>query len=214
METKGVNFAGIPQTAIDVITSPRNFFRSMPKIGGFVEPLVFMAVMGTIAGLLQSLFVVLGFGIRAGAAMGIASIVVLPIMLAVFGFVIAAIVYVIWRIMGSEEPYETAYRCVAYISALAPITTVLGIIPYVGSAAGVAIMVFFYVIASEEVHEIPAQKAWLVFGIIGAIMILVSIGGQYKARKFMSDRDMLQERSMDMQRRLMEQMKDNRKTQQ
>lgn len=183
MEAKGIDFAAIPQTAIKVLTSPSAFFREMPKTGGFVEPLIFMVVMGVIGGIIQTVFSFIGLSMVAGMAMGIASIIMLPILIAIFGFVGAAIIFVIWKLMGSQESYETAYRCVAYMSALTPITTVLGIIPYIGPVIGIVLMTFLIVIASVEVHSIPSQKAWLVFGIIGAIFIIMSISSQFAARK-------------------------------
>jgi len=45
-------------------------------------------------------------------------------------------------------------------------------------------MTYFIVIASIEVHKIPSKKAWFVFGIIGAILIIMNISAQYSARKF------------------------------
>jgi len=51
-----IDYAAIPQTAIRVITSPSAFYRDMPKSGGFVEPLVFVIVMGCIAGIIQTVF--------------------------------------------------------------------------------------------------------------------------------------------------------------
>lgn len=133
MEGKGINFAAFPQTAIKVLTAPAAFFREMPKTGGFVEPLVFAVVMGVIAGLIQSVISILGLNVAAGMATGVASIVIMPIMIAIVGFVGAAILFVIWKLMGSQESYETAYRCGAYISAFAPIAAVLSIIPYLGA---------------------------------------------------------------------------------
>lgn len=183
MEAKGFDFAAMPQTAIKVLSSPSAFFREMPKTGGYVEPLIFMVIMGVIGGLIQAVFSLIGLSLVAGMAMGVASVVLLPIMIAVFGFVGAAIVFGIWKIMGSQESYETAYRCIAYMSALTPITTVIGIIPYIGSAIGIVIMTYFIVIASVEVHKIPSQKAWLVFGILGAIFIVLSLSAQFAARR-------------------------------
>jgi type VI protein secretion system component VasK len=66
--------------------------------------------------------------------------------------------------------------------ALAPIIAIIGIIPYVGGVINMAIYVYYLVIASTQVHNIPSQKAWLVFGIIGAIFALIGITGEYKAR--------------------------------
>ncbi len=184
---KGINFAEIPQTAVKVLTSPAQFFREMPKTGGFIEPLVFMVVMGVVSGLIQSVFSIIGLNIAAGVAGGIASIIIMPVMIAIFGFIGAAILYVIWKVMGSQESYETAYRCGAYISALTPITTVLGLVPYLGGVAGIALMTFYLVIASMEVHRIASQKAWLVFGIIGAVFAFLSLSGEFASKKLMRD---------------------------
>jgi hypothetical protein len=184
METKGFNFAAIPQTTIKVLTSPYEFFRHMPRNGGFVEPLVFMVMMGVVGGLIQAVISLLGFNLAAGFASGISSIIIIPVIVAIFGFVGAAIMFVIWKLMGSQESFETAYRSVAYIAALTPITTLLGIIPFAGAIAGVLLTIFLLVIASEEVHKLPAQKAWLVLGIIGAILLAMNISAQFAARSF------------------------------
>jgi hypothetical protein len=183
MESESINLTSIQKTAMSVLTSPSSFFREMAKTGGFLEPLIFMVIMGVISGLIQTLFSIVSLNVAGGMAMGIGSIILVPIFAAIFGFVGAAILYVLWKLLGSQESYETAYRCGAYLSVLMPIITVLGLIPYLGSAVGIALYVTFLVIASVEVHNIPSQKAWLVFGIIGAILIIMNIGGQMTARK-------------------------------
>ena len=179
----GSVLASTQKTAMSVLTSPSAFFREMPKTGGFVEPLIFMVIMGIISGLIQTILSIVGLHFAGGIAMGVASIILFPIVIAIGGFIGAAILFVIWMLLGSKESYETAYRCGAYISVLMPIMTVLGLIPYLGSAVGIALYVYFLVVASMEVHKIPSQKAWLVFGIIGAILIILNISGQITARK-------------------------------
>jgi hypothetical protein len=168
---------------MNVLTSPSSFFREMPKTGGFVEPLIFMVIMGVISGLIQTIFSIISLNVAGGMAMGIASIILVPIFAAIFGFVGAAILFILWKLLGSQESYETAYRCGAYLSVLMPVITVLGLVPYLGSAVGIALYVYFLVIASVEVHNVPSQKAWLVFGIIGAILIIMNVSGQMTARK-------------------------------
>ncbi len=194
METESINLSSIQKTAVSVLTSPSAFFREMPKTGGFVEPLIFMVIMGIISGLIQTVFSLVGLHIAAGMAMGVASIILFPIVIAIGGFIGAAILFVIWKLLGSQESYETAYRCGAYISVLMPIITVLGLIPYLGSAVGIALYVYFLVIASVEVHKIPSQKAWLVFGIIGAILIIMNISAQITAKKFSREAVKFQEK--------------------
>jgi hypothetical protein len=139
--------------------------------------------MGVISGLIQTIFSIISLNVAGGMAMGVASIILVPIFAAIFGFVGAAILFIIWKLLGSQESYETAYRCGAYLSVLMPIITVLGLIPYLGSAVGIVLYVCFLVMASVEVHNVPSQKAWLVFGIIGVVLIIMNIGGQMTARK-------------------------------
>lgn len=204
MEGKGINFAAFPQTAIKVLTAPAAFFREMPKTGGFVEPLIFMIVMGVISGLIQAIFSLLGLNIAGGIAIGMAAIIMMPVFIAIFGFVGAAIIFVIWKLMGSQESYETAYRCGAYISAFAPIAAVLGIIPYLGGAAGIVAYTFFLVAASIEVHKIPSRKAWLVFGIIGVILMLLSITGQMAAKKIQESASKIPQMTEEQQKQIKE----------
>src|SRR4030042_1303997 len=104
-----------------------------------------MVVMGINGGLIQSIFSIIGLRGASGMAMGVASIILLPIIIGIFGFVGAAILFGIWKLMGSQESYETAYRCVAYISALTPITAVLGLVPFIGGAVGIALTTYFVV---------------------------------------------------------------------
>ena len=182
MEAKDINFAAMPQTAVQVVTAPAAFFKSMPKTGGFLEPLVFAAIMGLVAGIIRAILSLFGVGYGGGMMSGFGVIIVMPIAAAVGSFIGGAILFVIWKLMGSQEEYETAYRCGAYLMALWPITAILSIIPYVGGIINMAIYVYFIVIASTQVHNIPSQKAWLVFGIIGLIFVLLSIKAEYSAR--------------------------------
>ena len=75
------------------------------------------------------------------------------------------------------------------MSAVAPVAAVINIlqlIPYAGILATLivsAIWLYFVVIASVEVHGIPAQKAWLVFGIIIGILCLMSMCTQFAAQR-------------------------------
>lgn len=198
MENNRIDFQAIPQTAIKVITSPQEFFTTMPKTGGFIEPLVFMAIMGVVGGLITAVASIIGLRASAGIADGMAALILMPVFTIIFGFVGAAILFVIWKLMGSQEPYETAYRCAAYLSALSPITTVLGLVPYIGAAAGIALMVYYLVIASTEVHGIASQKAWLVFGIIGVIFSIMSINAEYAARNYSREGEKIRKQAEEM----------------
>lgn len=176
MGRNDIDFASMPQIALKVITSPAAFFREMPKTGGFSDPLLFMVIMGGLSGIVQAVVTILGLKAGFSVGMAILSIVLLPILFGIFGFIGAAILFFIWKFMGSQESYETSYRCLAYLCALTPLTTLLGIIPYAGSLLSIILIVYFYVVMSVETHKVASQRAWLVFGTLGLIVFLLNMG--------------------------------------
>jgi hypothetical protein len=198
MEPKGINFAAMPQTAINVVTKPAEFFQGMSKTGGFLEPLVFAVIMGLISGIIQAILGFIGLGHAggyAGGMMGTFSIIIfMPIAAAIGSFIGAAIFFVIWKLMGSQENYETAFRCGAYLMALSPITSVLGVVPYAGGLITMAIYIFYLVTVSIHVHHILSQKAWLVFGIVGVVFAALGLFSEYKIRHMASSMDQWRQR--------------------
>jgi len=173
----------ILNTVVKVVTNPVGFFQAMPKAGGFVEPLIFMVSMGVVAGIIQAILAIVGLSFAASFFMAIASVIIVPILVGIFGFVGAAILFMIWKIMGSQQSFETAYRCSAYTGGIVPITTVLGVIPFLGPVLGLVWMTYLLVVASVEVHNLNQKTAWIVFGAICAVFVLTSIGSQFAARR-------------------------------
>jgi hypothetical protein len=214
MEPKDINFAAMPQTAVNVITNPVNFFQGMPKSGGFLEPLVFAIIMGFISGIIQAVLNVIGLGPTAGYGGGMIfrAIIFTPIFAAIGSFIGGAILFVIWKLMGSQEDYEAAYRCGAYLMALSPITAIIGAVPYAGGLISMAIYIFYLVTASVHVHNIPSQKAWLVFGIIGAIFALLAVSAEYKARHASSEIKKWLKMGEDMSKQYQDKAKDSTKS--
>lgn len=174
--------AEIWPTCLQVITRPHVFFNQMPKSGGFLPPLFFMVILGLATGLIHTLLTLLRLS-PGGTVIGLAALILVPIVVAIFGFVGAAILFVIWRVLGSGESYETAYRGMAYTAAVIPITAVLGVIPYIGSILGLAWMTYLIVVVSIVVHRIKTKTAWIVFGAIGALFALASLSAEIAGRK-------------------------------
>lgn len=173
------------ETAQSVILQPVSFYRNMQKSGGYIEPLIFMLVMAVIGGLIIAFFSLFGGG--RFAAVGIAAVIFMPIMVAIWGFIGAAIMFVIWKLMGSNESYETAYRCVAYSSAIFPVIMLIGLIPYLGSAIGVIWGIYLMIAASTEVHGINKNTAMIVFGILGFISLIMNLSAE-QANRQMQDK--------------------------
>ncbi len=186
METNGLSFAALPQTAIRIITAPSEYFREMPKSGGFLEPIIFVGVMGFAAGIILAIWSLLGFGYGGQAPPGLAaiflSIIYLPVIFIIAIFIGAAILFYIWKLMGSTQNYEVSYLCMASLTALAPIAALIEVVPYAGTILSFAIGVYYIVIVSNEVNHIPVRKALQIFGIIGAILTIFLLYSECSVR--------------------------------
>lgn len=175
------HYRSVSGTMLSVIRNPVEFYRGMAKTGGFRDPLAFVLSMGVLVALIGGFLSIFTGGFHFFAFL--ASLIIGPVVFTLFSFVGAGVFFIIWRIMGSEEAYETAYRCLAYASAVSPVTMLLGIIPYLGSLAGILWMLYLVVTATVEVHRLEARKAWTLFGILFFLLVLVSMGSQYSARQ-------------------------------
>ncbi len=158
-----------------VIKDPIAFYRDMPRSGGFVEPLIFMVSMGVVAGIVRAVPGIVGIGLGTSFLMALASIIIVPVFVAAFGFIGAGILFLIWNVMRSHEPYEVAFRCLAYAAAITPIVVILHAVPYIGSIIGLVWTTYLLVNASTEVNHIQPKLAWIVFGSICVVFALASI---------------------------------------
>ena len=186
MGAKKSSFAAIPRIAMRLLISPAESFRKMPKRGGFLEPLVFVVVTGFTASVIHAIWSFLGFGYGGQAQSGWAwillSIFFIPIILATCSIITAAIFLLIWNLMGSKQNYEVSFRCIAYLMALAPLIATIEIIPYAGMLLSFAIVTFYIIVVSKEVHGISVLKTLLIFGIIGLTITMLSLYSEYSER--------------------------------
>lgn len=203
MEADKIDFAKLTQTAVRVITTPNDFFNELPKTGGFVNPLIFAAFMGVVTGIIYAVSGILGLGyMKAGVLSGLLMLIYMPICAVIGCFIVAAVLFVVWKIMGSQENYETAFRSVAYLMALSPIAPLLSLIPYAGGIINSALYLYFIVIVSTVIHNIPSQKAWLVFGVIFVIFALWGLSSEHKLRnqQWKNEVKEIEKKATDMQK--------------
>jgi hypothetical protein len=167
--------------AVDVVTRPAAFFRAMPRSGGFLDPLLFLLMIGVLTGLVN--VVLSPFMAHQTFGLALASVALMPIMLAIFGFVVAGLLFIAWKLMGSGESYETSYRCMAYAAAILPIAAVLGAIPYLGTFIMVSWWMLLLVVASIHVHGVRQPVAVAVFGVVGVGLLLAGLTVEFTARQ-------------------------------
>ena len=171
-----------------VITDPAGFYRAMPTDGGYLNPLIFIAVMAVAAGLLMTILSVVGLGVGSTMTFGSAlmMVVMLPIGAGIGSFIAGGVLFIVWKLMGSSRNYETAYRCIAFATAIMPFAMLLSIIPYLGTIAKNLWGAYLLYIASIEVHSIKQQTAKIVFAVLAALVVLSGIRTEYKLRNLQS----------------------------
>jgi hypothetical protein len=146
-----------------------------------------MIVMAAVGAIILIAFGFLGLGALSTLGIGIGSIIFMPIMAVVGSFIGGAGMFVIWKLMGTQEPFEVAYRCVAYASAIYPVTAGIGLLPFLGSIVGIAWGMYLMFIATKEVHHLNKKTASMVFGIMGLILIVSNISSEMAARRMSTE---------------------------
>lgn len=169
-------------TAKSIITTPQTYFRNMPRSGGLTEPLIFVLVMAAAMGVITAVLSLFGNWGSGFLSMGLAAVIFVPIAALIGVFISSAILFIIWKLMGSEENYETSFRCMAAVTAIYPITAIVAIIPYLGTIVAIAWATYLIIEASVAVHGRDRKTASIVFGIIGVVLLLINLGGERTAR--------------------------------
>lgn len=183
---------GIFSQAIQVLMNPAEFFRTMPKTGGWQDPLWFVVTMLLTGMVLRAgLTLVFNPSFLPGSIferiVGIlVGLILFPIG-AVIGFAIgAAIAHVIWMILGTKQPFETSCRCLAYMSAVFPIQMAVQTLPMFGMWLAIPVGlygIYLFLPASTEAHGIERGKAVIVVSIFACIALLLSISSALVAWK-------------------------------
>ena len=190
----------VRDTALQVLTEPVEFYRTMPKTGGFTNPIIFLVVMALVTGAMFTFVSFLGVRSAGAIAISAAAIIFFPIMALIASFVSAAIVFIIWKLMGSQESFETAYRCLAFASAIYPVMAVLSLIPYLGSLITVVWGVYLLIVAGIEVHRLNPQRVYLVFGVLGVLLLISNLSSEIASRRLASSVDKIQSHVSELEK--------------
>lgn len=178
--------SNIISTAVQVISNPRRFFSSMPREGGFKEPMTFFFSMAAIGWLINLIGTTLILG-KSSIISFLVMAVVGPAILFVSGFLGALILHIIWQILGSNASYETSYRTLAYATGISPLTSLISFIPVVGVPFSIAWAIFLLIIGSIEVHKVKNSLAWAVWGVLGLFLIVSTVVVQLNFHKNMTE---------------------------
>lgn len=150
-----------------------DFFSRLDPEAGYGPAISTIATWGAISGVLTLLLAFVKpapFGVLVSAA----QVVVLPIMAIIMSWIAAGIFHVVCLVLGGKAGYKSSYQVITAMSALFPISTVLGAIPF-GTVPIQLYGLFLSVSAAHAVHTVSKGKAWAVFGILTGIGVLGSV---------------------------------------
>ena len=179
-----------------VLLSPAVFFRSMPRGGGWREPMLFALSMALACAVLQIglglAFGTVGLGPSRAAATLLAAVfsVLGTVVASLIGTLLAAgIAHLIWVVLGSRQPFQASLRCVAFMTALMPVLAAAQAVPVAGPWLAVPLSlygVYLLLPASIEVHEVQKKKAAAVVLGLGTVALLATLAvafGAFRLRR-------------------------------
>jgi len=160
------------ETCKEVILKPSDFYRKMPTIGGYTDPLTFAAISFLIYGVISTLTGVLlsrvGYmnGMYGGmlgeiygvgefsSSMIILYVIIVPILGIVILLIDAAILNIIYKVLGGTGNYEGTLRFTSYANAVNIITW----IPIIGWIFSLYSL-YLYIVGGSIVHNISMWKS-------------------------------------------------------
>ena len=168
----------------EVILRPSEFYRSMPKTGGYADPLTFAAINFILYGLLTALIAGLfGRGMYGGMYDGmyggfrglgfltiITNVIIIPFAGIISLFIEAAILYIIYKVLGGKGSYEGTVRFISYATAV----LLLSWIPFLGWVFGIY-GIYLYILGGMNVHDVSMVKSTIAVLLPTFLAILLGI---------------------------------------
>ena len=174
---ESLTFPALFTWAATLAKSPRAFFKSMAKSGGYLTPVLTLAFWSFASSVVSFL---VGF-VRPSAAAGpvglrLAGVIISPLIGLLVGFILSAVLFVVWHLMGSRENFQAAFRVWSFISPVWAVGALLGVVPYL-SVLNLVAAFLLVILASEEVHGLPKARSWTTWSLIAAGVVLLGFVG-------------------------------------
>jgi hypothetical protein len=191
MADAGFDFKKFIEETRATLITPAEYFPIMAKTGGYAEPLIKALIYGTIAALINFLWITLSltavggaFGGLLGGGVGIMGLVMSIIGSIVGLFIGGAIVLVLSAICGGSTDYEANVRATASLMALSPISALFGFLSgislWLGGIVSIAISLYGLWLLYNALTKALGGKegpAKIISAILAIIPVLMIISG-------------------------------------
>ena len=170
------------ETWKEVMQRPSEFYRGMPKTGGYADPLTFAAISFIIYALLTAFLTALfGHGMYMGMYGGmyggarelgffaiLMTLIITPIAGIISLFIEAAILYVIYKLLGGTGSYEGTVRFISYATAV----LLLSWIPIISWVIGIY-GIYLYIVGGMYVHNVSMARSAIAVLLPALLVILL-----------------------------------------
>ena len=193
------NFNDFIEDSKSTLIKPKDYFSSMTKSGGFVEPIIKACIYSLAAGIIYFIWALLSIGGPWGmhgksmAGFGSITLIFTTLIGGVIGlFVGGLILMLISIICGGDTNYETNTRVTASLMVLSPISALLsflnGINLYLGIVISLLVGLYgIWLLYIALVNSLSAKEkvAQIVCIVLAVLLALVSLGSLFTPKAMM-----------------------------
>ena len=222
MAESGFNFQKLIDESKLALTTPKEYFSSLAKEGGFGEPIIKALVYGLTAGVITFIWSILKLapmgGMFGGAAGSGLMIIIGSLIFAVIGlFIGGVILLIVSAICGGNTNYEANVRVTASLMVLSPVNALLsftsGINLMLGSIIGLLVslygiwMLYQALLTTLEAKENISKIVSIILAAI-PVLIVISTLTCYQTSSTLTEKYMkdMQTGDKEFQNRMMEMM--------
>ncbi len=197
MANNDFNFQKFIDDSKKVLMSPKEYFQSMEKTGGYVEPIIKVVIYGLASGMIALILSLLHLGAMGGLvgrAAGIGSLFMAPIIAVIGLFIGGLILLIISMICKGNTDFEANVRVIASIQVISPISALAGIFSgfnlYLGAVVSIAVSIYgLWLLYNAVIHALSGDKLRIriVAGILALLSIIVTFSS-ISAKKMLKNR--------------------------
>lgn len=190
----------------ETLLNPKQYFSTMAKEGGLVEPIIKAVIYGAIAGVFSFLWLLIGlhgYGMGFGSGGAVMALILTPIFAIVGLFIGAVILLVLSAICGGNTNFEANIRVTAACMVLYPIQSLLGFLTgvniWLGLLVGLVVgayglwLLFIALVNALAGKEATAKIVCIVLAVIMALMLYSSYSAYRNMSRFMGSAKMMEE---------------------
>ena len=193
------NFNEFIEDSKNTLIKPKDYFSSMTKTGGFVDPIIKACIYSLVAGIIYFLWALLklggAWGMSGRSMVGVGSIMLIftTLISGIIGlFIGGLILMLISMICSGEKNYETNVRVTASLMVLSPVSALLsfltGINLYLGSIISLLIGLYgIWLLYIALLNTLSAKEkvAQIVCIVLAVLLVLISLGSLFTPRAMM-----------------------------